>query len=101
MAQKTRKLEEILSVVGEVAKVISYADYFVHRPLFSSLLIKNEGEETVEGLTVSVENENGMLLSVEKEIDVPFESAVQVDLDLQVQSNFIKVFSEKQWTTTK
>ena len=81
MAQKLRKLEEILSIQGETAKVISYADYFAHRPLFSSLLIKNEGEETVEGLTISVENENGMLLPVEKEIDVPFESAVQVDLD--------------------
>ena len=81
MAQKPRKLEEILSIDGEVAKVISYADYFAHRPLFSSLQIKNDGAETVEGLTLSVENANGMLLSVEKEIDVPFESAVQVDLD--------------------
>ena len=81
MAQKPRKLEEILSIDGEAAKVISYADYFAHRPLFSSLQIKNDGAETVEGLTLSVENANGMLLSVEKEIDVPFESAVQVDLD--------------------
>ena len=47
MAQKTRKLEEILSIGGEAAKVISYADYFARRPLFSSLRIQNEGEETV------------------------------------------------------
>ena len=81
MAQKVRKLEEILSIHGEVAKVISYADYFAHRPLFSSLQIKNEGEETVEGLTLAVQNESGMILSTEKEIDVPFESVVQVALD--------------------
>ena len=80
MAQKARKLEEILSIHGEVAKVISYADYFAHRPLFSSLQIKNEGEETLEGLILSVQNANGMLLPTEKEIDVPFESAVEVDL---------------------
>ena len=28
MAQKMKKLEEILSLKGEVAKVVSYADYF-------------------------------------------------------------------------
>ena len=80
MAQKMKKLEEIVSLTGEVAKVISYADYFTHRPLFSSLQIKNQGEETVEGLRLSVQNENGMLLPCEKEVDVPFESTVQVDL---------------------
>ena len=80
MAQKMKRLEEILSIHGEAAKVMSYADYFARRPLFSSLQIKNEGGETIEGLTVFVQNENGMLLPTEKEIDVPFESAVEVDL---------------------
>ena len=99
MAQKTRKLEEILSIHGEAAKVISYADYFVHRPLFSSLQIKNEGGETIERLTISVQNDNGMLLPTEKEIDVPFESAVQVDFDNILSplyfSNIDKVAEEK------
>lgn len=80
MAQKKRKLEEILSINGEVAKVISYADYFARRPLFSSLQIKNEGEETLEGLHLTVESENGMLLPCEKELTIPFESVVEVDL---------------------
>ena len=80
MALKKVKLEEILSIEGEIAKVISYADYFARRPLFSSLRIKNDGEETLEGLRVVVENANGMLLPCEKEVDVPFESAVEVDL---------------------
>ena len=99
MAQKAKKLEEILSIHGEVAKVISYADYFAHRPLFSSLQIKNEGGETIEGLTLSVHNENGMLLPTEKEIDVPFESAVEVALDGILSplyfSNIDKVAEEK------
>ena len=80
MAQKTRKLEEILSLHAEAAKVISYADYFARRPLFSSLQIKNTGEETIEGLTLCVENANGMLLPCEKEVEVPYESVVEVDL---------------------
>ena len=80
MAQKIKKMEEVLSIVGEAAKVISYADYFAHRPLFSTLQIQNQGEETVEGLRLSVQNANGMLLPCEKEVDVPFESAVEVDL---------------------
>ena len=37
MAQKKKRLEEILSIQGEVARVISYADYFARKPLFSSL----------------------------------------------------------------
>ena len=80
MAQKIIKLEEILSITGEVAKVISYADYFARRPLFSTLQIQNQGDETMEGLRLSVQNANGMLLPCEKEVDVPFESTVEVDL---------------------
>ena len=118
MAQKARKLEEILSVEGEVAKVISYADYFAHRPLFSSLQIKNQGEETVEGLTLSIHNAGGML-HCEKEVDVPFESAVEVDLGSILSPLYFsnidkvgeeiltvtlrkdkKVIVEKQWTVT-
>ena len=80
MAQKTKKLEEILFLQGEAAKVISYADYFARRPLFSSLQIKNEGDETVEGVVLSVSAENGMLIPCEKQLDIPFESMVEVEL---------------------
>ena len=79
MAVKIKKLDEILSIDGETAKVVSYADYFARRPLFSALQITNSGEETIEGLVISVESENGMLLPMEKEIEVPFESVVEVD----------------------
>ncbi len=105
MAQKVRKLEEILSMHGEVTKVISYADYFTHRPLFSSLQIKNDGGETVEGLTLSVQNDNGMLLLTEKELDVPFESAVNVSLDGILSplyfSNIDRVTEEKVTVTLR
>ncbi len=105
MAVKTKKLEEILSIDGETAKVVSYADYFARRPLFSFLQITNTGEETIEGLSVSIESENGMLLPAEKEIEVPFESVVEVDLGNLLSplyfSNVEEVGEEKITVTLK
>ncbi|MBQ9728957.1 MAG: DUF4011 domain-containing protein [Clostridia bacterium] len=81
MAQKSRKLEEILSLTAEAAKVYSYVDYFARKPLFSRLQIKNTGEEGVAGLTLTVSNGNGMLLGCVKELEeIPFESVVEVEL---------------------
>ncbi len=81
MAQRTKKWEEWLSIVGEAAKVVSYADYFSCRPLFSSLQVKNAGDEGIEGLTLSVMNDNGMLIPCEKQLnEIPFESAVEIEL---------------------
>ncbi len=81
MAQKIKKLEEIISLFGEAAKVVSYADYFARRPLFSSLQVKNAGEEVVNDLLLTVSNPNGMLIHQEKRLEeIPFESVVEVDL---------------------
>ena len=81
MAQKVKKWEEWLTLKAEATKVVSYADYFARRPLFSSLRIKNKGEEAVENLTLSITNENGMLIDCEKQLEtIPFESSVEVVL---------------------
>ena len=81
MAQKTKKWEEFITLSGETAKVVSYADYFARRPLFSSLQIRNTAGEAVEGLTLTVSNENGMLVPFEKEFsEIPFESTVNVEV---------------------
>ena len=82
MAQKARKWEECLFLSGETLKVVSYADYFARRPLFSSLQIKNVCEEVAEDLTLTIENENGMLIPFEKHFDqIPFESVINVETD--------------------
>ncbi len=81
MAQKTKKIEEILSLRGELNTVVSYADYFAHRPLFTSLQVKNEGEETLSDLTLTVEGTNGVILPFERNLEIPFESVVEVALD--------------------
>lgn len=82
MAVKSKKLEEIISLRGEVAKVVSYADYFARRPLFVSLQIKNDGEEAIKDLILTIENDNGMLVPCRKKIaEVPYESTVEVELD--------------------
>lgn len=81
MAVKTKKLEELITLSGETAKVVSYADYFSRRPLFSSLQIKNAGEEAINDLVLSVENAHGMLIECQKTLEeIPFESSVEVDL---------------------
>ena len=82
MAQKVKKWEEFLSLSGETLKVVSYADYFARRKLFSSLQIKNACGELVENLTLSITNENGMLLPYEKEFEeIPFESTIKIDVE--------------------
>ena len=82
MAHKTRKLEEVIFLQAETVKVLSYADYFARKPLFSSLQVKNIGEFPVENLTLTVENDNGMLLPCEKLLaEIPYESAVEIKLD--------------------
>ncbi len=80
MAVKTKKIEEILSLQGEIIGVVSYADYFAQRPLFTSLQVKNDGEETLSDIRLSVEGTNGVILPVERTIEIPFESAVEVTL---------------------
>ncbi len=81
MAIKTKKIEEALSLRGEINGVISYADYFARRPLFTSLQVKNEGEETLSELTLTVEGTGGVLVPCEKSLEIPFESVVEVALD--------------------
>ena len=81
MAQKVKKWEEWLTLSGETLKVISYADYFARKPLFSSLQIKNASEEAVDGLTLTLTNEHGMLVDCVKTLEeIPFESVVQIEL---------------------
>ncbi len=81
MAQKSKKIEEILSLRGEIHGVISYADYFARRPLFTSLQVKNSGEEALTDLTLTVEGSGGVILPCERPLELPFESVVEVSLD--------------------
>ncbi len=81
MAQKIKKIEEMISLSGEAARVVSYADYFARKPLFSSLQIKNSGDVAVNDLTLTVFNANGLLIDCEKKLEeIPFESVVSVEL---------------------
>ncbi|MBQ8323394.1 MAG: DUF4011 domain-containing protein [Clostridia bacterium] len=81
MAQKTKKWEEFITLGGEAAKVVSYADYFARRPLFSSLQIRNAAAEAAEGLTLTIGNENGMLVPFEKTFEeIPYESTVNAEI---------------------
>ena len=81
MAQRPKKISEIISLQWEAGKVVSYADYFSHRPLFSSLQVKNAGEETINDLTLTIYNASGLLVNCTKVLEeIPYESVVEVDL---------------------
>ena len=60
MAQKIKKWEEFITIEGETSKIVSYVDYFSHRPLFSSLQLKNTADEVAQELTLTITNENGL-----------------------------------------
>ena len=82
MAQKVKKWEEYLTVRGETARVVSYADYFTRRAVFTSLQIRNTAEEAATNLTLTLQNENGMLIPCEKTFEeIPFESVINVEID--------------------
>ena len=82
MAQRTKKWEEFITLDGETAKVVSYADYFTHRPFFSSLQIRNAAEEPLCDVTLTLENENGVFIPYEKTFaEIPFESVVSVEIE--------------------
>ena len=80
MALRIKKIEEVLSIRGEINGVVSYADYFARRRLFTTLQVKNEGEETLSDLLLTVEGTNGVLVPFQRSLDVPFESVVEVSL---------------------
>ena len=81
MAAKIKKWEEFITLSGDTLKCVSYADYFARRPLFSALQIKNTAEEEASDVTLTLENENGMLIPFEKNFEtLPFESVVNVEI---------------------
>ncbi len=80
MAQRAKKLEEIISIHGEVDGVVSYADYFTRRPLFTSLKVRNDGDETLGDLLLTIEGTNGVLIPFQRFLEIPFESAVEITL---------------------
>ena len=80
MAQRIKKIEEALSIRGEIDGVVSYVDYFTRKPLFSSLQVKNDGEETLSDILLTVEGSNGVLVPFQRTLEIPFESVVEIAL---------------------
>ncbi len=81
MATKKIALEEIISIKVETVPVYSYADFFVGKSLFSTLQIKNDGSEGVEGLRLVISASGSLLVTCEKTLEeIPYESRVQVDV---------------------
>ena len=109
MAQKPKKLEECLELKIDAPKVLSYADYYMQNPLFTSLQIKNSSAVAIEGLTLTISNDNGLVTSFSKTLEeIPFESKVAVALpniisplffvnleEVREEEIFIELFKDK------
>ena len=109
MAQKPKKLEEVLELKIETPKVLSYADYYMQNPLFSALQIKNSSSSAIQGLTLTITNDNGLVTAYSKTIEeVPFESKIAVALpniisplffvnleEVREEEIFIELFKDK------
>jgi hypothetical protein len=81
MAVKMKKLDEVISLTAEAVKVVSYADYYTQKPLFTALQVKNASAEVLGGFTLSIYNENGLIVNTQKTIEeIPFESAIEIEL---------------------
>ena len=104
MAQKAKKWEEYLFLSGESSKVVSYVDYFLRRPLFLRLQLKNTADRAAENITVTVKNANGMLIENEKLFaEIPFESVVDISPDnllSPVYFSSLEEIKEEQITVT-
>jgi len=80
MAVKSKKYEEFISLNAEALKVVSYADYYTKKPLFSTLQVKNASGEAVQDLLLLISGGNGLIIEKQKLVEVPFESAVEVEI---------------------
>lgn len=71
--------KENLSLSLLLRSFVSYADHYAHRDLFSSLVLQNTGAEAIEGVTVTISDDKGLLMPFRKEIaEIPYESRVEI-----------------------
>ena len=79
MNSKTKKPAECIEIEGELLNYVSYANYFLKLPLFTSFKIFNRDAAGIEGLTVIITGTTGLILPKTVEIEeIPHTSSVEV-----------------------
>lgn len=77
--KKAKQQLETLDLEGELLNCVSYATYYNRIPLFTSFRLLNNGEETIEDITVQVVGGNALIMPAEIKIDeIPAESSMEV-----------------------
>ena len=81
MAKKTKSVaEEYVSFTAEAVKTVSFVDYFTKSPLFTTVQVKNGSSESVNDLTLTLWDENGLTIKTVRQIpELPYESTVEAD----------------------
>ena len=74
--------KENLTISLLTRRHVSYADYYGGRSLFSSFVLQNTSDEAIEGVTVTLSDDKGLLLPFSKEIAaIPYESRVEIEAE--------------------
>ncbi len=77
--KKTKQQFEALDLDGELLNCVSYATFFNRIPLFTSFRIINNGEVTIENLTIRITGGNRLIVPANINIDqLPAESSMEV-----------------------
>ncbi len=77
--KKNKKIEEKLSLDGELLNCVSYATYFNRIPLFTSFKLFNGGEEDIDNMVIAISGSNKLILPARISIDkLAAESSMEV-----------------------
>jgi len=77
--KKSKQTYEALGLDGELLNYVSYATYYNRIPLFTSFRIINNGEETIENLTIRITGSNKLIITSKVDIEtLPAESGLEV-----------------------
>ncbi len=91
-----KEARENLSLVLSPRPYVSYADYYYKKPLFSSLLVKNAGGDSLRDVSVSLSDSEGLLVARETVIEeIPYDSSVEISTEELLSPLFLSRLSEE------
>ncbi len=74
-----KEARENLSLVLSPRPYVSYADYYYKKPLFSSLLLRNAGGDSLRDVRVSVSDTEGLVVRKVIVVDeIPYDSSIEI-----------------------
>lgn len=77
-----KTLQESLKLMVQPQKFLSYSDYIYRTPVFSSLLLKNGSDKSVNDVTVTLSSDEGIVLETSRTFEeIPYSSSVEIPFE--------------------